>query len=180
MISGKYAGDYRLNETVLPNGKISAAAEYIGKPFYYAGDKRTVAKARRICAAALCLCWAAFFAALLPQSRAARLMYVLLPFVSAAFPLLYLTESVRQLLRAREPMTREKADRISDGVPRRALFTAALGAAALCGFAVFAVLSPETLLPGDAVFAAAGLIFVLSAILVFRQKSRLRTAPPTE
>lgn len=177
MTSKKYIRDYRLTENVLPNGKISSAAEYIGKQYYFTGDKRIVGRVRRLCAAALCVCWVAFFAALLPQSRASRLMYVLLPFVSAAFPLLSLTGSVWQLLRAREPLTRARAESISAGVPRRALFTAALAAAALCGFAVSAALAPEALLPGDAVFAAAALVLPAAAVFICRQKARLRTAP---
>ena len=99
MVSGKYAGDYRLENVKNRNGKTVTKAVYRGEIFGFekAGDdlKRT----RRIFLISTVCEWIFLIAFLLINSDKGRVMYVSLPLIAVAFPLLGQSDIVSLLYR---------------------------------------------------------------------------------
>jgi len=157
MARNKYVKDYRILESVDRRGRIKAESEYIGEKYYFTSGQET---ARRQGKRALALCalgWLFFVGAMLPSSGGMRTVYVSLPFVFSALPLGMLTALTAETLPLREPLEHRHADKLENGYPVRALFTAVMPALSLLGEAVKLFVSRENMTPGDGIFALCAL-----------------------
>ena len=172
MARNRYVRDYRILETVDERGRIKADYEYIGKEYYFlcggAAAARETRKAFALCAAG----WICFLGAMLPVSAAMHTLYVALPFIFTALPLGMLTALVMSALRLSETLEHRFADRLENSYPVRALFTAALPAAALAGEAVRLLTDRSLAVTGDAVFCVFALLLsVCGGALFSRRKA---------
>ena len=175
MISRKYSGDYRLVDNVTERGGIRTEAEYVGGDYFFCSGRETAARlGARLTALSLALC-ACYVAALLPRSGASRVMYAVLPFAFSALPLGFLTGSSLALLRAREPLRRETADKISHRLPACALWALILSAAGRLGEGAAALSGDGRMLWGDIVFSVCAAAIAGGSGLVFSRRSLLRT-----
>ena len=129
----RYVKDYRLNEYIAENGRVTSESEYIGGDYRFAaGAARAKAAANR--ALALCaLCWAGYLALVCVDGTAMRTVYVALPFAFTALPLFLLTRAAAGALRASEPLRHDEADRLSHTLPGAALWAMMLPAASFLG-----------------------------------------------
>lgn len=173
MSRNRYVGDYRIVESIDAHGRVKSDYEYIGAPWVYAGDARTVNSARNRVAGCCAAGWIAWVIALLPLSSAMRALYVALPFAFAALPLALATGTVVSLFREREPFEHRHADRLENRAPACTFFAALLSVIALIGAGVNA-LRGAALLAGDAVFAVCAAVLAACAITCHRQWKHLK------
>ena len=167
MVSKKYIGDYRLEDSLDARGRLRSTAVYIGGDYGFADPAQACQKAR-LCALWLQLsAWLLFIGALFPKSAASRAMCCVLPLAVCALPLGIGAVAVCRLLAVREPFTRERADKISQRLPIAALLTLIFSGLAVLGFGVLAVWGGDAPGPGDVAFAicAAALAAVSAAAL---------------
>ncbi len=168
MITRKYIGDYRLDDSLDERGKLRTRAVYVGGDYGFSAPERAD-KRHKWAVSWLCVaCWLFFIGALLPNSLAAHCMYCILPFAACGLTLALETSCAVLLLRVKEPFRREQADRLNGRLPASALWTAFLSAAALLGLGLRTLLAREPLLWGDAVFAACGALLLAASVTVRR------------
>ena len=173
MARNKYIGDYRLLESVDERGRLRVDYEYIGAHYRFAAGTAAAQKARRRTLALCAMRWAAFLAALLPQSTAMRTIYVSLPFAFSALPLGMLTALALSARKAAEPMEHPLADQLTNAYPPRALFTAILPGIALLGEGIRLLAGPGALFPGDGIFALGALGLTVCGALAFAGRKAL-------
>ena len=169
MISKKYLKDYRLEEQINDNGRIRTKAVYIGGDYSISPKLSTAEK--RLILGFSALSGILFPAALLPVSQAARVMYIILPFVLAALPIFTMIPVVVTLLHKRGSMKREHAERIAGRLPACAFLTMIFTAAAFIGLIITAAVSWESFPAGDIIFAVLSFI-VCAASAVILMKCR--------
>lgn len=111
MAGRKYASDYRLEEHVLPNGKVQSLPVYQGKYFAFTASGEQIRFLHRL----LLICCAAVFALLLPMlldnTRLGRTVYVILPAAFALLPLALLFAGAWRLKNSQSPFIREQRDK---------------------------------------------------------------------
>lgn len=173
MARDKYIKDYRLLESIDQRGRLRVDYEYAGDYYRFTAGQGAAARQLRRTLALCVLGWGSFLAALLPQSTAMRTLYVSLPFAFSALPLGMLTALVFSQRKAAEPMEHPAADRLTNSLPPRALFTALLPAAALAGEGVRLLAGPGDLLPGDGIFALGALGLTVCGALAFAGRKAL-------
>ena len=173
MSRNRYVGDYRIVESIDERGRVKSDYEYIGAPYVYAFDARTVEAARLRVALGCLTGWAAWIAALLPVSAAMRALVIALPFAFAAIPLALTAGIAASLFREKAPFEHRHADRLENRAPACTFFMALLSAIALAGEGVNALRGAE-MLPGDGIFAACAALIVACAIFCHRQWKRLK------
>lgn len=171
MAKNKYARDYRLLETVDQRGRIHTDYEYIGRPYRFDQGEE---QARRELRLRLIVCvagWMGWLAAMLPNSRAMRTLWISLPFVLTAVPLGMLTGVVFSLLRVSQPMEHRFADKLANRYPPAALCAGILPAISILG--TLAQLLRGDFSGEDGVFLFCALCPVLCGALCFARRKRL-------
>lgn len=88
MVSRKYTGDYRLENVENKNGKTVTRAVYKGDLFDWEKSEEEVVKLKRTILRTTVLEWLVFILALVINCSKIRVMYVSLPLLAFAFPLL--------------------------------------------------------------------------------------------
>ncbi len=176
MKSRKYMKDYKLVHAIRPNGSIATCAEYTGKYYRFTADSNRINHARKLSVIFIALSWATYLIALLPAAYVSRVIYVIVPFVSTAIPLVFLSDSVLIFLRAKAPLKRETADRISQGLPARSMIALIFASFSFLSFAVTAVLSHGDMRFGDIAFGVSSLCLCAFVAFIFRLKKDVRTA----
>ena len=180
MVSRKYAGDYRLENRTDAKGRVKTVAVYRGRDYFFEDPRARERGTRRTLALLALALWPELIVPLIPQTLAGRTAWIVLPYAAALMPALFLSMSVWNYLRAREPMHREIADRISGRVPICTLLTAILTLAALVGEIVQIILQWSLLAPADALFALCAAAACAGSIRAHGLSRRLRTAPAPE
>ncbi len=170
MARNKYIKDYRLLETVDERGRIRVESQYIGRYYVFAAGAEAVRREKRRLLGLCALGWAAFLAALLPVSTAMHTAYISIPFAFAALPLGMLTASLLELPTDGAPMEHRLADRTENSLPPRALFTAALPAAALVGQLLRWAITRQGFWPGDTVFSLGALSLAVCGAAAYSRR----------
>ncbi|MGN1163865.1 MAG: hypothetical protein ACI4S4_03560, partial [Candidatus Ornithospirochaeta sp.] len=114
MVSGKYASDYRLENVEGRNGKIVTKPVYRGDLFSFSRTNEEVRRTKVIFAVSTVAEWIFFFVSILLNTRAGRAMYVSLPFLAVAFPLLGQSDAVWTLVSSKESVIRSVKDKITE------------------------------------------------------------------
>lgn len=174
MKSRKYLKDYRLKTIILPNGRDKTVAEYIGGDYVFISEPQKTDKARRLFALLTVVCWLAFAGALLPESGAHRTIYVALPFVCASLPMLFLADSAIGFFKAKEPLTRQGADKISNRLPICSLLTALFTGSAAFAFVIKSV-AAGSFKAGDALFCLFAFSAACSSAAMFALRKNCAT-----
>ena len=165
MISKKYLDDYRVEKTIDENGRVRSEAVYIGGDFYITPQ---VTKGNKLLVFGLSiLLWIAFVAAMLPVSYTGAVSYIMLPFICNMLPLYFMTNAAFWLLRVKETMRREQADKIEKRLKPGAFFTFVLSGVVFLGIAITAVFSFGSYVWGDIIFAALCLVMCAASAVVF-------------
>lgn len=173
MSRNRYVSDYRIVETIDARGRVRSDYEYIGAPWVYASDDKTVRAARRLSTLGNALGWAAYVLALVPRSSATRTLYVSLPFIFSAPPLAMVSSILFSLWREKPPFEHRHADRLANRAPACTFITMLLSVLALIGEGVHALTGAE-LIPGDAVFCLGALTVFIGGRISHSQWKRLR------
>ncbi len=114
MVSRKYAGDYRLENVKDKNGKLVTKAVYRGEIFGFVRPGEEMRRIRRTFLISTVCEWVFLFAFLFINSDKGRVLYVSLPMIAAAFPLLGQSDTVGLLYRKSGEYKREEKDRVTE------------------------------------------------------------------
>lgn len=174
MVTKKYIKDYKFSETVTERGRIKTEAVYAGR-YFRLKDAPGAKKAVRPMLAMLGALWVLFVAALVPDSGAAHILYVLVPYAFSALPLGKLTQSVLFVRRAGDRLIRSEADKISDQLPSAAIWLMLLSGVPAAGLAATLLINNTEPGGADILF-----IFVCAAMFgaglgIFRRRSLFST-----
>ena len=172
MSRNKYVKDYRLLESVDERGRVRVEYEYIGRYYEFTGGTDTARAGKKRVLRLCALCWAAFFAALIPVSTAMHTVYVSLPFAFSALPLGMLSASALSIPAGEKLMEHRTADALENALPPRALFAALLSGTALAAQAVRLIVTRDPVWPGDAVFLAAAAAMTAGAAAAFSERKK--------
>lgn len=173
MKSKKFIKDYRLKEDFLANGKIKTKAEYVGDLYFFSKNEEFLKKYKKFSKVIMPIMWLMFICALILTSNATKTTYVIVPFVIAAFPLIFLSEALLEFIRAKQPLTREKADKLINKLPICSFLIILFSGGALVAFVLKAVFSPffvEFFMFGDLIFIICNSVIVIAAILIFKNR----------
>ena len=160
MFKKKYLEDYVMEEYINDKGRVKNRPVYIGG--YFTLSPKLSARDKLLIPIAAILSIAAIVCAFIPVTLSAMLWYVVVPFVFNMLPLYYVIASAVTLYFEKEPMTREKSDRIVKRLPIGSLITTLLSAASFIGLIVAIFTSGEYMVTADILFAAL-VIFILAA-----------------
>ena len=159
MVSRKYASDYRLENVEGKNGKIVTKPVYRGDLFGFSKSHEEVKKLKVIFIVTTIIEWCFYFSSVLINTRAGRTMYVSLPFLAVAFPLLGQSDAVWTFASTRGDVTRMVKDKITEKLISWIFMVLFFSFCSIIGHIVFWIRNGETFI--DAVF------LVLTVLLVF-------------
>ena len=171
MVSGKYASDYRLENVEGKRGKIVTKPVYRGDLFSFSGTEKDVRKTKLIFAVSTAAEWILFFVAILLNTKAGRAMYVSLPFLATAFPLLGQTDAVWTLLVSKENVIRSVKDKITEKTVTWVFMVFFLSLCSLVGHIVFWIRNGESAM--DVVFLVLTLFLTASSWNLFLKRKNL-------
>ena len=159
MVSRKYASDYRLENIEGKNGKIVTKPVYRGDLFGFLKPTEEIKRLKTIFIATTVIEWCLFFLSLLLNTRAGRTMYVSLPFLAVAFPLLGQSDGVWTFVSTKSDATRMIKDKITEKLISWIFAVLFFSFCSIIGHVVFWIRNGETVI--DAVF------LVLTVLLLF-------------
>ena len=169
MVTKKYVKDYKFSETVTERGRIKTEAVYTGA-YFRLKDASGAKRAVKPMLVLLCALWVLFVSSLVPNSKAAHILYVLLPYVFAALPLGRLTQSVLFVGRAGDKLIRSEADRISKQLPSAALWLMILSGVPAVGLAVTLLIKNTALGGADVLFLCSCAAMFVTGLAIFRRR----------
>lgn len=170
----KYIKDYKFSESVTERGRIKTEAVYVGS-YYRFTDPELGGRLSRQLLPACVLLWAVFFAALIPESSSMRRMFVALPYAFTALPLGLLTGTAWRIRTQKQPFIHSDSDKISTRGPASMLFTMLLAGVSFLGAGIAALVRPESLSAGDALFIPLSAVLTVLSALVFTRRKGLKT-----
>ena len=172
MVSRKYAGDYRLENVKNRNGKIVTRAVYRGEIFGFEKTGDDMKRTRRILLISTLCEWAFLIAFLLINSDKGRVMYVSLPLIAVAFPLLGQSDIVSLLYRRSGEYKRQEKDRITERLVSYVFISLFLSFCSAAGHVVAWVRKGESI--ADAVVLVLTVLLVFSFWNLFKRRGDLR------
>lgn len=111
MAGRKYAADYRIENHVLPDGKVEATRVYQGTWYSYVATKEEIARLRKMLLSGTVGILLLLIPMLLDNTRLGRTFYIVLPACFCLVPIYLLMAAVRRLGFAEDPFTREHRDK---------------------------------------------------------------------
>lgn len=111
MAGRKYAADYRIENHVLPDGKVEATRVYQGTWYSYVAEKEEIARLRKMLLGGAVGTLLLLIPMLLDNTRLGRTFYIVLPACFCLVPIYLLLAAVRRLGFADDPFTREHRDK---------------------------------------------------------------------
>ncbi len=172
MVSRKYAGDYRLENVRNKNGKLVTKAVYRGEIFGFERPEEEVRRTRRIFLVSTVCEWVFLIAFLFINSDKGRVMYVSLPMIAAAFPLLGQSDTVGLLYRKSGEYKREEKDRVTERLVSYLFISFFFALCSAVGHTVAWIRNGES--TADAVHLVLTVLFVFTAWNLFSKREALR------
>ena len=179
MAGKKYISDYILEDRASPKtGRVRSVAVYRGAWYAFVCDEKQQKKTKRYFSVFTLLCVPAFFAPLCVNAPCCHVWYTLLPFVAMLFPVFYLLRAWLRLLTAKERVTREHRDKLSDRYSAAALALALPAGAELAALAVYGACAG--LVWADSVYILCTMVLGGCALAMLRRREDLamRELPP--
>ena len=159
LVSRKYTSDYRLENIKDKNGKIVTKPVYRGDLFGFSKSQEEVKRLKSIFVVSTIIEWCLYVFSILINTRAGRAMYVSLPFLAIAFPLLGQSDAVWTLASTKGDAARMVKDKITEKLVSWVFTVLFFSLCSVVGHIVFWVRNGETII--DAVF------LVLTVLLIF-------------
>lgn len=173
MAGRKYASDYRLEEHILPNGKMKSEPVYQGKYFAFTETAEQILRLRRV----LLLYSSGVLLLLLPMlldnTRLGRTVYVILPVVCTLVPLYLLLAGARRLKMTQTPFIREHRDKTDKRIRGASVALVAFIAAGCLGSVIHFIING---IAANEIFGVACLFLALAvSILLLRHRKLANT-----
>jgi len=179
LVSKKYLKDYRLEEQIGDDGRIKKIAVYVGGDYRLFPDFREGEK-RQILILSI-LSGFFFILALIPVTGAARLTYVILPFVCSMLPVSIMMVYAVSLYRIKDVMKHKQAEQMANRLPAGAAAASILTAIAFIAFIITIIITRAQLFAGDIIFSVLTvLICAASAYILIKCRNMKAIAPDTE
>ena len=159
MVSKKYTSDYRLENVEGKNGKIVTKPVYRGDLFGFSKSQEEVKRLKSIFVVSTIIEWCLYVFSILINTRAGRAMYVSLPFLAIAFPLLGQSDAVWTFASTKGDATRMIKDKITEKLVSWIFMVLFFAFCSIIGHIVFWIRNGESVI--DAVY------LVLTVLLVF-------------
>ena len=173
MAKGKYNRDYRLIEEFRENGRVRTDYEYIGDPWFFRSDEKTVEAERKKALGLAILAAAAFVLALIPYSGMMHKLWLALPFVFSAIPIFLTCDLVISMQKWKNPMEHRNADKLNNSYPPRTLAIAYLSGIALVTEIIY-LLQNGFAIPGDKIMLICTAVMLWSALMLFRMREKFK------
>lgn len=174
MARGKYNKDYRLTEEFQANGRVRTGYEYIGEPWFFCADAKTVETEKKKSLALVLAAAAAFVAALVLYSGFMHVLWIALPFAVTVIPIFMMADLSISMQKWQPPMEHRHADKLNNAFPARSLFMAYLSAISLVGEIVYSCMTGFQLVTGDIVMIGCTAVIFWCALMLFRRRASLR------
>lgn len=171
MVSRKYVNDYRLENVQTENGRIVTKPVYRGDLFDFEKSVEEVVKLKRLILRTTVIEWLVLILALLINSDKGRVMYVSLPLIAVAFPLLGQSRIITLFFKGGEGYKREEKDRISERLVTYFFITLFFSLCSALGHVVAWVMNGES--TEDAVLLSLTVALVASSFSLFRKRGDL-------
>ena len=114
MVSRKYRDDYRLENVKRKDGRVVTTVVYKGELFVFKKAGEELKKIKRIFILTTVIEWVVFFLSLFLNTDKGRVVYISLPLIAIAFPLLGQSDVLLLLLKDKKGYTRLEKDRITE------------------------------------------------------------------
>ena len=171
MSSRKYAKDYRLENKSQKNGKVVTIPVYRGELFGFEKKREDVERAKKIFISFTFAEWVIYIVALLLNTDKDRVMYVSLPLIAVAFPLLGQTSIVLMLIKAKNEYIRSEKDKITERLTSWVFVSFFFSLCSLLGHFVSWIMSGESII--DAVLLFLTLLLVALSYSLFAKRKDL-------
>ena len=171
MVSRKYASDYRLENIETKGGKIVTKPVYRGDLFGFSKPEAEVKRLKVIFIVSTIIEWILFFTSLLLNTRSGRVMYVSLPFLALAFPLLGQSDAVWTFVSSRDGVTRMVKDKITEKLVSWVFMVLFFSLCSIIGHIIFWVRNGESLV--DAVHLVLTILVSASSWNLFIKRKDL-------
>lgn len=171
MVSRKYADDYRLENSETKNGRIVTKPVYRGELFAFTKGEEEIASLRRTFLKTLVIEWLLYFLCLVVNSDKSRVMYVSLPLIASAFPLLGQSSAVALMMKGRSDYKREEKDKIREKLVSYIFITLFFSLSSALGHVVLWIKNGES--TEDAVLLSLTTALVFSSFSLFRKRNDL-------
>jgi len=137
LVSRKYTGDYRLENITTASGKVKTVPVYKGEWFTFACDEAVVRRIKRIYPAFSVVITLLFLLVLLLNAPCGHIYYVMAPFAAMIFPVFFALAAARRLLTAKERVTREHRDKLTNRYISVSLFLMVFSAISTVGHIIY-------------------------------------------
>ncbi len=170
MISRKYVGDYRLENVSNKNGKTVTKPVYRGDIFNFEKDEGEIIKLKRVLMRTTIIEWMVYFFALLINSDKGRVMYVSLPLIACAFPLIG-QSSIIHTIRSNGEYRREEKDRITEKLVSYSFISLFFALCSFLGHVCAWIRNGES--TEDAILLSLTVALIASSYTVFSKRKEL-------
>lgn len=173
VVSKKYTKDYRIENVLLPNGRVVSRPVYCGKYYGFSATPRNVRRARLSMTISMTAYWVFFCAGLCFRSGAMKQWYVSLPYFCGFLPAAFLTSSLYYLwLYTQNPpapgLTREQKDRLYNRISQCSFTMLLLGVLAAAGLLIYYLLGAAGYAGfGDVLAVISSITMIISTAVVF-------------
>ncbi len=171
MSSRKYTKDYRLENKSQKNGKVVTIPVYRGELFGFEKKKEDVERVKRVFLIFTIAEWVIYFVALLLNTDKGRVMYVSLPLIAVAFPLLGQTSIVLMLKKTKSEYIRSEKDKITEKLISWVFVSFFFSLCSLLGHVVSWIMRGESIL--DAILLVLTLLLVALSYSLFAKRKDL-------
>lgn len=175
MISTRYASDYRLDNDTGQTGKTRHKLVYVGPLYEFVNDPAKVRAAGNHCLIVLASMWLLWIIGIVLPTSYFHYIYIVLPFVCCAIPLILMSAGLFYLKTAACPYERIRKERTGDRLKAQGLIGMVLSAICV-PLIIYRISLTGTVKPLDIVFSAmvlaifAGMLFIFKKASVFVMK----------
>lgn len=172
MVSRKYTSDYRLENVEGKDGKTKTVAVYRGDLFDWIVSKEEVEKIKKIFTFSTIIEWVLLMISLSLNTNKSRVMYVSLPLIAVAFPLLGQTDCLFVLRKIKKSVERKDKDKVSEKLVSYIFVTLFLSSCSAIGHVISWLISGESIL--DALLLIINILLIGLSWNLFTKRSKLQ------
>ncbi|MBQ0071187.1 MAG: hypothetical protein KBS81_04925 [Spirochaetales bacterium] len=171
MVSRKYTSDYRLENVTDKKGRLVTVPVYRGDVFSFERPEDEMKKIKKVFAVSMVLQVVLFLIPLFLNSQSARTIYVSLPYLAMAFPLLGEVDAVFTFLFLKKDVKRSEKDKVTEKLVSWVFLVLLFGIFSTLGHIVHWMLDGETV--ADAIHLVITIVIVALGYSLFSRRKLL-------
>ena len=170
MISTRYASDYRLDNDTDGTGKSKHKLVYVGPLYEFVNEPAKVKAAGNHCLIVLAAMWLLWIIGIVLPTSYFHYIYIVLPFVCCAIPLVLLSAGLFYLKTAASPYERIRKERTADRMKAQGLVGMVISAICV-PMIIYRIILTGTVKLTDIIFSAMVLAIFAGMLIVFKKAS---------